>query len=191
MGGDVYDITGFQHPGGQLVLKRFLGGTLDAQPAFNDINHSEHAIDMLQYMKVGTLTASEKELLEKKSFESETSWQTTAYILGSLLVISALTLFMYVFNYNITSKWTIYGTTRSGTFYPWELVDGSVATNITVWVLYVSHNLFTWAIIFYVRRKKPAYSNDMRWWNWAMFWGNLLFSIAHIVQTHYQYDGLA
>lgn len=38
---------------------------------------------------------------------------------------------------------------------------------------------------------KPVYSPEMRWWNWTMFFGNLFYSVAHIVQTQYQYDGLA
>ena len=40
LGEKVYDVTNFNHPGGQDILKPFIGGTKDALEAFESNDHS-------------------------------------------------------------------------------------------------------------------------------------------------------
>ena len=75
--------------------------------------------------------------------------------------------------------------------YPWRLVDPSVISQLTAWTGYVLHNIFVWAIIYIVRRNKPKFRPELRWYNWALLIGNLIFVGLHILQTQVYYDGLA
>ena len=75
--------------------------------------------------------------------------------------------------------------------YPWRLVEPTVMSRLTAWAGYVLHNLFVWGIIFVVRRDKPKFRPEFRWYNWALLIGNLIFIGLHILQTQVYYDGLA
>ena len=75
--------------------------------------------------------------------------------------------------------------------YPWRLVEPTVMSQLTAWVGYVLHNIFVWGIIYIVRKNKPKFRSELRWYNWALLIGNLVFVGLHILQTQVYYDGLA
>ena len=65
--GKVYDITKFvdQHPGGEEVLLEHAG--TDATAAFEDVGHSENAVEMLDEYYVGDGNPEELKVAEKKA----------------------------------------------------------------------------------------------------------------------------
>jgi hypothetical protein len=75
--------------------------------------------------------------------------------------------------------------------YPWRLSEPDNMARLTAWAGYLIHNLFVWGIIYFAQREKPRYGNDLRWFNWWMIGVNILFSLLHMAQTHFFYDGLA
>lgn len=75
--------------------------------------------------------------------------------------------------------------------YPWRLTEPNAMANLTAWGGYLLHNLLAWAIIYFAQREKPKYANNLRWFNWAMIGITIFFSLLHVVQTQYFYDGLA
>lgn len=75
--------------------------------------------------------------------------------------------------------------------YPWRLVEPNAIAHLTAWSGYLLHNLLAWGIIFLAQRQRPKYSNDLRWFNWAMIAVNLVFALLHVAQTRFFYDGLA
>lgn len=111
-------------------------------------------------------------------------------VLAGLLVSVVLTLAIY-----LTSRTLSFDTTTStqtqGFIYSIYLKNPTYWSRLTCWSGYILHQLYVWLIIFIVRRMSPQWSPSFRWWNWALFCGNLVFSVWHIVQTKYFYDGLA
>jgi len=104
--GSVYDVTNFldDHPGGDEVMRDVAG--MDATDEFDDIGHSQEAVDMLVPMLVGTLenspskstpAAVAKAPETKKKVEKETGpaprWQRIAL---PLLVILLTIVLRYV-----------------------------------------------------------------------------------------------
>lgn len=74
---------------------------------------------------------------------------------------------------------------------PWRLTEPNAMARLTAWGGYLLHNLLAWGIIYFAQREKPKYANNLRWFNWAMIGVTIIFSLLHVVQTQYFYDGLA
>jgi len=111
------------------------------------------------------------------------------YILPGILISAAFTAVIGLTAANL-SGFQIVGRTVPFA-YPWRLTEPDAAARLTAWAGYLLHNIIAWAIIFYTQREKPKFSNDLRWFNWAMIATNLIFIILHIFQTQLFYDGLA
>ena len=110
-------------------------------------------------------------------------------VLAGLLVSVVLTLAIYLVSRTLAFDTTTQ--TQTGFIYRTYLKNPTYWSRFTCWLGYIMHQLYVWMIIFIVRRMSPQWSPSFRWWNWALFCGNLVFSIWHIVQTKYFYDGLA
>ncbi|KAL8428199.1 hypothetical protein Efla_005301 [Eimeria flavescens] len=61
--GLVYDVAGFQHPGGNDLLQPYIGGSI--QEAFEDAGHSPFALQQLRGLCVGFLQEEEERLLQQ------------------------------------------------------------------------------------------------------------------------------
>ena len=102
-------------------------------------------------------------------------------LLFGMLVTSALTFAIYIvsrsYNVGLVGSVDAFGT------YPWRLYKGMATweSRTACWVGYICHTLFVWIVIWVTRRIKPEYRSQMRWWNWLLFWGNLFFSVYHIL----------
>lgn len=64
--GKVYDASSFidQHPGGEEVILESAG--TDATGAFDDVGHSDHAIELLKDLYVGEGNPEELKIIKKK-----------------------------------------------------------------------------------------------------------------------------
>jgi uncharacterized membrane protein YhdT len=112
------------------------------------------------------------------------------YILAGVLVSAALTAVIGLTAANL-SGFQIVGNTDIAFAYPWQLAEPNAAARLTAWAGYLLHNLIAWVIIYFAQREKPKFSNNLRWFNWAMIMTNLVFVAVHILQTQFFYDGLA
>jgi hypothetical protein len=75
--------------------------------------------------------------------------------------------------------------------YYWKLIDPTLVTRLSVWGLYVAHQLAIWWTIWYAQTRVKTYSGELRSVNvWALGI-NAAFIALHLVQTHVFYDGLA
>ena len=79
------------------------------------------------------------------------------------------------------------------TWYYWVLSEPTVATRATVWILYLSHQVLHLATVHYalLQHHNNRYSHSLRPLQQWMLGMNLFFIIAHSVQSHLTYDGLA
>jgi uncharacterized membrane protein YhdT len=111
------------------------------------------------------------------------------YILPGVLLSAALTAVIGLTAANL-SGFQIVGPTVPFA-YPWRLTEPNAAARLTAWGGYLLHNIIAWVIIYLAQREKPKFSNDLRWFNWAMIVTNIVFIVLHIVQTQFFYDGLA
>jgi len=111
------------------------------------------------------------------------------YILPGALVSGALTAVIGLTAANL-SGFQIVGHTVAFA-YPWRLTEPNAMARLTAWSGYLLHNIIAWAIIYFAQRQKPKFGNDLQWFNWAMIATTIVFSLLHVVQTHYFYDGLA
>ena len=121
--------------------------------------------------------------------EAKRANPTNKYIIGGALISAALTAVIGLTAANLTG-FQIVGHTVAFA-YPWRLTEPNAAARLTAWAGYLLHNLFAWGIIYFAQHEKPKYGNNLRWFNWAMIATTVVFSLLHIIQTHYFYDGLA
>lgn len=75
--------------------------------------------------------------------------------------------------------------------YYWKLIDPTLASRISVWGLYLLHQVAIWWTIWYAQTKVKTYSGSLRAVNYWALGINALFIALHLVQTHVFYDGLA
>jgi uncharacterized membrane protein YhdT len=115
---------------------------------------------------------------------------THQYILAGLFVAAALTAVIGFTAANL-SGFQIIGNSEIAFAYPWRLAEPNAAARLTAWGGYLLHNLIAWVVIYLAQREKPKFSNDLRWFNWALIATNLIFIALHILQTQFYYDGLA
>tara|TARA_Y100000588_G_scaffold42064_2_gene40146 strand:+ start:1106 stop:2104 length:999 start_codon:yes stop_codon:yes gene_type:complete len=111
------------------------------------------------------------------------------YILAGLICAGAITAVIALTGARL-STFEIIGPTVPFQ-YPWRLVEPDFISQITAWSGYVLHNIYVWTILSLARKEKPGFSENFRWFNWAMLVGNGLFIGLHILQTHLYYDALA
>jgi len=112
------------------------------------------------------------------------------YILPGVLISAAFTVVIGLTAANL-SGFPIVGNTGISFYYPWQLREPQTIARLTAWAGYLAHNLIVWAILYFARREKPWFRNQLRWFNWAMVATHFTFIILHILQTQFFYDGLA
>ena len=94
--GKVYDVTRFleEHPGGDEVLLEAAGR--DASNDFDDIGHSEDAMNMLIDYEIGVLKGASAQGSKKKSYSSAGGASPLAtYGPVILLILIAAIIYMY------------------------------------------------------------------------------------------------
>ncbi len=76
-------------------------------------------------------------------------------------------------------------------WYYWKLAEPTWVTRLSAWGLYLVHQLANFYLIWRAQRDKTKYTSGLNPVNiWALGI-NAFFSIAHLIQTHVFYDGLA
>lgn len=74
--------------------------------------------------------------------------------------------------------------------YFWKLPNPNFLSHATAWGGYVLHQIAIWACIAYAQEKGLTYSGKLHPVNVAALGLNALFILAHLLQTHFFYDGL-
>lgn len=80
---------------------------------------------------------------------------------------------------------------RGPTWYYWVLPEPTITTRLTVWVLYMSHQLLHLVSVYYGQHYYNNYSHSLRPLHYWMAGMNFVFVLLHILQSHITYDGLA
>ena len=75
-------------------------------------------------------------------------------------------------------------------WYYWILPEPTTLTRLTVWLLYLSHQVLHWAMVYY-GQNSVKYSHTLRPFNYWMVGMNIFFVVMHLLQTHTTYDSLA
>ncbi|HRS65565.1 MAG TPA: hypothetical protein P5519_06715 [Spirochaetia bacterium] len=75
-------------------------------------------------------------------------------------------------------------------WYYWQLANPTVWSRLSVWGLYIVHQLFIWWIVFRMFKEKN-HPDSVSVLNKTALWGNFVFMGLHLLQTHVFYDGLA
>ena len=76
-------------------------------------------------------------------------------------------------------------------WYYWRLPNPTVWTRLSVWSLYLLHQVAIWSLIYYAQRRVKSYTSGLHPVNLAALGVNALFVLLHFIQTHIWYDGLA
>jgi len=76
-------------------------------------------------------------------------------------------------------------------WYPWQMVEPTVWTRVSVWGAYALHQLIIWYLIWKATHSEARYSSKLHGFNIAALATNAVFILVHLVQTHVWYDGLA
>ena len=76
-------------------------------------------------------------------------------------------------------------------WYYWRLPHPTVWTRLSVWSLYLLHQIAIWGLIYYAQTRVKTYTRGLHPVNLAALGVNALFVLLHFVQTHIFYDGLA
>jgi len=76
-------------------------------------------------------------------------------------------------------------------WYYWRLPEPTVWTRLSVWTLYILHQVALWGLIWYAQKNRPKYTGGLHKFNLVALGVNAFFILAHFVQTHIFYDGLA
>lgn len=75
--------------------------------------------------------------------------------------------------------------------YFWKLPEPSFWTRLSVWGMYLSHQVAIWWTIYYAQKHVAKYTSGLHAVNvWALSI-NAVFALLHVLQTHIWYDGLA
>ncbi len=75
--------------------------------------------------------------------------------------------------------------------YFWKLPEPTFWSRLSVWGLYLGHQLAIWWTIYYAQKHVGKYTNGLHRVNiWALSI-NAVFALLHVLQTHLWYDGLA
>ncbi len=76
-------------------------------------------------------------------------------------------------------------------WYYWKLPEPTTWTRLSVWSLYLLHQLTLWGLIAYAQKNRPKYTDGLHRFNILALGVNALFILLHFAQTHLFYDGLA
>jgi len=76
-------------------------------------------------------------------------------------------------------------------WYFWKLPDPTLVSRLTVWSLYLAHQLTLWGLIWWAQVNRPSYGSGLHRVNLLALGANALFILLHVLQTHVTYDGLA
>jgi hypothetical protein len=76
-------------------------------------------------------------------------------------------------------------------WYYWRLPEPTVWTRLSVWSLYLLHQVALWGLIWYAQKNRPKYTSGLHRFNIIALGVNAFFILAHFAQTHLFYDGLA
>ena len=76
-------------------------------------------------------------------------------------------------------------------WYYWQLPNPTFWTRATAWGLYLLHQFAIWGLIFYAQTRVRRYTSGLHRVNLLALGVNAFFILAHFVQTHIWYDGLA
>jgi len=80
---------------------------------------------------------------------------------------------------------------QGAAWYYWKLPEPTVWTRLSVWSLYLLHQVGLWGLIVYAQKTRPAYTGGLHKVNVVALGVNALFILLHFAQTHLFYDGLA
>ena len=69
--GKVYDMSKYEHPGGQQVLKEFAGGAKDGWEAFEDQGHTKVAVAQMKKLHIGSVSGKDTGVAKKQQQEME------------------------------------------------------------------------------------------------------------------------
>lgn len=76
-------------------------------------------------------------------------------------------------------------------WYYWQLAEPTIWTQLTAWGLYTAHQVTFWGLIYYAQTRSHKYTVGLHPINIIALGLNAFFILAHFVQTHLTYDGLA
>lgn len=77
-------------------------------------------------------------------------------------------------------------------WYYWKLPEATFWATVTMWTGYILHQLLCWYFIFKLQREKQRLLSDtIGKYNLALLIVNAVFSVLHLLQTRFFYDGLA
>ncbi len=80
---------------------------------------------------------------------------------------------------------------QGAAWYFWKLPAPTIWTRVSVWSLYLLHQVALWALIAYAQKNRPSYTTGLHRFNVLALGVNAVFILLHFVQTHVFYDGLA
>ncbi len=76
-------------------------------------------------------------------------------------------------------------------YYFWQLPNPTFWSHASAWGLYLAHQISLWWFIYYAQTRVKKYTGGLHAVNvWALA-TNAFFIVAHLLQTHVFYDGLA
>lgn len=76
-------------------------------------------------------------------------------------------------------------------WYVWKLPEPTVWTRLSAWGGYLSHQIFSWGMIYYAQTHLRSYAAGVRRVNLVALLGTFGFIVLHQVQSQLFYDGLA
>ena len=75
--------------------------------------------------------------------------------------------------------------------YDWQLLESTLAGQISYWGLYAIHQVILWRLIYHAQTRVKKYATGLHPVNvWALG-VNAFFIVLHLIQTHLWYDGIA
>lgn len=76
-------------------------------------------------------------------------------------------------------------------WYYWKLPEPTVWSRLSVWSMYLAHQIAVFWLIYYAQKHVKRYTTGLHPVNLWALGINALFILLHFVQTHLWYDGLA
>lgn len=77
-------------------------------------------------------------------------------------------------------------------WYYWKLPSASFWASVTMWTGYILHQLLCWYFIYKLQKEKQSLASvNTGKYNAALLIVNAVFSVFHLLQTRFFYDGLA
>ena len=76
-------------------------------------------------------------------------------------------------------------------WYYWRLMEPTLITRASAWILYAIHQIAFWGLIYYAQKNSYKYSSGLHRLNIIALAMNAAFILLHLFQTQIWYDGLA